>query len=57
MRKLIFLVICLVGLIAASGCATVSNTAEGLGTGLAKDTKAIWNSLVKANNWLNEHTW
>ncbi|MCF7908492.1 MAG: hypothetical protein K9L86_06455 [Candidatus Omnitrophica bacterium] len=57
MRKLTFVAIFFIGLIALSGCSTVYHTVHGFGEGLAKDTKAAWKSVVKADEWVDEHAW
>lgn len=57
MRKVTFLAIFLIGLIALSGCSTVCHTVHGFGEGLAKDTKAVWKTTVEADEWLQENAW
>ena len=53
MKRVAFLAIFLVGFILMSGCATV----KGFGKGLAKDTKAAWRSIIKADQWIEKHAW
>jgi predicted small secreted protein len=57
MFKKISAVILVVLFFSISGCAT----SKGLAEGIAKDTKecgsALWDGMVKADNWIKENLW
>ncbi|MBU2474320.1 MAG: hypothetical protein KKG91_06250 [Candidatus Omnitrophica bacterium] len=57
MKKVIFLTVSLAGLVFFSGCSTVYNTARGFGKGLAEDIHSTWQTVDKADKWVEENAW
>ena len=53
MRKAGLFVLVAVILCSFSGCSAV----KGFGAGLARDTKGLWQSIIKADEWFKENCW
>lgn len=63
-KKMISLGILFLCLILSSGCETTKGAVVGVGatvagttSGIAKDSKNLWQSILKADNWLRENLW
>lgn len=48
----------------SSGCQTISGIGKGIAVGvtsaaegLSKDTRQLWNSILKADSWVKENLW
>mgnify|MGYP001600591738 CR=1 len=60
MRRVIVFFLMLAAAVSLSGCYTLKGAAEGLkGTaeGITKDVRAAWNSVNKADAWLQQKAW
>ncbi|MDD2752981.1 MAG: hypothetical protein PHN59_07590 [Candidatus Omnitrophica bacterium] len=57
MKKTYFLLVVFMALLSLSGCATVSNTSEGLGKGVSEDLKNTCNNVKRFDAWLRDKAW
>ncbi|MDD5584382.1 MAG: hypothetical protein PHV55_04940 [Candidatus Omnitrophica bacterium] len=57
MKKTCFLLVVFMALLSLSGCATVSNTSEGLGKGVSEDLKNTCNNVKRFDAWLRDKAW
>jgi len=57
MRRTIFLFLMLVAAVSLSGCYTIKGAAKGAAEGFTKDVSITWNSVNKADAWLQQKAW
>lgn len=44
-------------MILTSGCETTKNVAKGIAQGVPADAKNTWQSILKADKWIDENLW
>lgn len=57
MRRAIFFFLMLVAAVSLSGCYTLKGAAKGTAEGFTKDASIAWNSVNKADAWLQQKAW
>ena len=57
MRRTIFFFLMLVAVVSLSGCYTLKGAAKGAAEGFTKDVSIAWNSVNKADAWLQQKAW
>jgi len=57
MRGTIIFLLILGAVVSLSGCYTLKGVAKGAAEGFTKDVNIAWNSVNKADAWLQQKAW